>query len=285
MNTKIETRKDESRFVTSDQKRMLNMFTAKRVLKTYTEDFVDEDTTEAVSIERNEVLFEKGVLIDQDIAAQIAFAIQAGDIKEVEVSNQRRMSYPAENEVSRPYIAQVEIGDRKHKFLLYACTVDNAIEVLKDYVELNYQGIFTIIMIKEFEAYVILIDNLKEYKVDAGTKYLKDEITLEEYVDEKSEEIEENKNKEQKRFFQLDVKISYDKDCETVKKIVVLTYNVDRAMMLIDSYLKNKENEYERDAKEHNWEYEKKEIAVVIESAKPIPVGCLIPREFSAAYV
>lgn len=56
----IETRKTEQRYVTSDPAKMLNMYLAKRVLKTWTEDFIDEDTQEVVFIERNELLFERG---------------------------------------------------------------------------------------------------------------------------------------------------------------------------------------------------------------------------------
>ena len=62
----IETRKTEKRYVTSDPKKMLNMYLAKRVLKTWEESFIDEDTGETVNIERNEVLFDRGSLIDQD---------------------------------------------------------------------------------------------------------------------------------------------------------------------------------------------------------------------------
>ena len=61
----IETRKTEIRYKTSDPTKMLNKWIASRVLKTYTEDFVDEDTNEVVSIERNEILFDRGTLIDQ----------------------------------------------------------------------------------------------------------------------------------------------------------------------------------------------------------------------------
>ena len=56
----IETRKTETRYVTSDPKKMLNMYLAKRVLKTWEESFIDEDTGETVTIERNEILFDRG---------------------------------------------------------------------------------------------------------------------------------------------------------------------------------------------------------------------------------
>ena len=86
----IETRKTEIRYVTSDPKKMLNMYLAKRVLKTWEESFIDEDTGETVTIERNEILFDRGTLIDQDILAKIRFSMEADGIKEVEVSNHNR---------------------------------------------------------------------------------------------------------------------------------------------------------------------------------------------------
>ena len=56
-------------------------------------------------------------------------------------------------------------------------------------------------------------------------------------------------------------------------------------MMLITHYLKNKEEECEKQAKEKGHEFRKREIHTAIESAKPIPVGRFIPKEFSIAYI
>ena len=44
---------------------------AARVLKSWTEDFVDEDTGEVVSIERNEVIIERETILDEDNIAEI----------------------------------------------------------------------------------------------------------------------------------------------------------------------------------------------------------------------
>ena len=107
----IETRKTEERYVTSDPRRMLNKYLAKRVLKTWIEDFVDEDTGQVTSIERNEVIFDKGMLIDQDLLAKIRFSMEADDIKEIEVSTQRRMAVENENSFLYPYLAQANIGN------------------------------------------------------------------------------------------------------------------------------------------------------------------------------
>ena len=75
-------------FRTSDPKEMLGKYLPKPVLKTWTEDFIDEDTGETVSIERNEVIMQAGGEITQDKLQQLLFAIQAGDIKDVEVCDE-----------------------------------------------------------------------------------------------------------------------------------------------------------------------------------------------------
>lgn len=283
-----ETRKTELRYVTSDPKKMLNMYLAKRVLKKWTEDFVDESTGKVVSIERNEVLFERGTLIDQDVLTQIRFCMEADGIKEVEVSNQKRMAFENENKCLYPYIAQAQISDKKYKFLLYATGLDNVIAILKDYIELNYQSGFTLTMAKEFDSCIILTDNLKERKVDSASEvYLKNEISSEEYLDAMDSENTENEEPkpDEKKFYQIGTKVVFDDEEERIQTFVVHTFSVDRAMMLITHWIKNKEDEYEKQAKEKGYEYEKREIHTSIESAKPIPVGRFIPREFSMAYV
>ena len=287
----IETRKTEIRYVTSDPKKMLNMYLAKRVLKTWEESFIDEDTGETVTIERNEILFDRGTLIDQDILAKIRFSMEADGIREVEVSNQNRLAFENENNVLYPHIAQAEIGGKKSKFLLYATGLENACLILKDYIELNYLFGFTLTMVKEFDSCVILTDTLKERKVDDDSiAYLKEEITTEEYLDKMDEENQEDEESkpDERKFYQIETKITFmngENEDERVQTFVVTTFNVDRAMMLITHYLKNKEEECEKQAKEKGHEFRKREIHTAIESAKPIPVGRFIPKEFSIAYI
>ncbi len=266
------------------------MYLAKRVLKTWEESFIDEDTGETVTIERNEILFDRGTLIDQDTLAKIRFSMEADGIKEVEVSNQNRLAFENENKFLYPYLAQAQIGDKKHKFLLYATGLENSCSILKDYIELNYMFGFTLTMVKEFDSCVILTGNLKERKVDdASIAYLKEEITTEEYLDKMDEEDDEEESKpDEKKFYQIETKITFtdgENEDERVQTFVVNTFNVDRAMMLITHYLKNKEEECEKQAKEKGHEFKKREIHTAIESAKPIPVGRFIPKEFSMAYM
>lgn len=275
----IETRKNEVRYSTIEPRKLLNMYIMKRVCKTWNEDFIDEDTNETVSIERSEVLFERGTLIDQDMLAKIRFSIEAGEItKEIEVSNQKRIGYELENKFLYPYIAQAQISDKKHKFLFYASSIDMASLILKDYIELNYNFGFTIMMVKEFDSCIILTDSLKERRVDEQLSFIDEDIS-------ESSNIEEEQKPEEKKFYQIETKIKYGDDQELTYTFLVHTYNAERAMMLITAYLKDKEDKYCEEALLKGNVYEKRDIHATIEVAKPIPVGRFIPKEFSEAYL
>ena len=112
MNDKVITRKDEIRYTTSDPKKMLGRFLSCNVVKKWIEDFVDK-SGQVQSVERNELLFEKGTYISQDILAQIRFYMQAGDVKTVEVSNQNRKGVPLFNNFLHLYKAVANISDKK----------------------------------------------------------------------------------------------------------------------------------------------------------------------------
>lgn len=282
----LETRKDEVRYVTSDPKKMLNMYLAKRICKTWEESFIDESTGQIANIERNEVLFERGILIDQDVLSSIQFSMLADGVKEVEVSNQNRMAFELENNFLYPYIAQVQIGDKKFKFLLYATNLDNVLTILKDYIELNYKQGFRIIMAKEYDSCVIITDNLKERKVDDDSiAYLKGEISTGEYMENVVTGDSDSESKpEEKKFYQIETNITFDEEQHT-QTFVVYTFNVDRAMMLISHYLKSKELECEQNSIKNGHEFNKREIHIAIESAKSIPVCRFIPKAFSMAYL
>ncbi|MES2588637.1 MAG: DNA-directed RNA polymerase subunit beta [Bacteroidota bacterium] len=66
---------DEVKANKANLKKLVGRKLAARVLKTWIEDFVDEDTGEVVSIERNEVLLDRETVLDEDSVEQI---IEAG---------------------------------------------------------------------------------------------------------------------------------------------------------------------------------------------------------------
>ena len=216
-------------------------------------------------------MFERGTCIDQDTLAQIKFHIECGEIEQVEVSNQRRVAFEHENTCMRPFIAVADIDGKKNKFIFYATKIITAIILLKDYIELNYLSGFIITSIKEFDTSLILIDNLK--KVQHQDENGDDE---ENYSDED--------DSDKKKFYQIDFNVEVDGNQVTTNTAVVQTFNVDRAMMLINNYLIKNEKRRADEAKQHDREYIVQDYTTTIECAKPIPVGVFIPRDFSEAY-
>lgn len=282
---KVETKKDEVRYFTSEPREMLNKYLASDVVQKWSEDFIDEDTKEVVSVERTQKLFDRGRLIDQDLLTQINFHLQTGDIKEVEVSNQKRLAFENKNTFLHPWQAQAEIGDKKYKFLLYASGISNVIEILNDYIELNYASGFTLVMAKEIDSCIILTDNFEKQKVDLEKAYLKDEISLEEYVEAKDGAKDDDEEIKEKKFYQLEVKITYSDNIETTQSFIVHTFDTDRALMVISHYLKKWEEKKNQEHREKGWsEHEIRDFKLCIEKAGPMPVGAFVPKEFSLAY-
>ena len=281
----IQTKQDEIRFLTSEPTDMFNKYLASDVIQRWSEDFIDEQTGEVITVERTQKLFDRGRLIDQDLLAQINFHLQVGDIKDVEVSSQQRMAFELKSTALYPWQIHAEIGDKKFKFLLYASGISNALEIINDYIELNYASGYSLVLAKEIDDCIILTDNLNSVKkndTELDIAYIKDEITTEEYLGAKVEdEIEEVK---EKKFYQLEVKVTYDDDVECTQNFVVHTIDTDRALTIIALYLKELEEKLRKRFEEDGSSYDIRDFKLCIEKAAPMPVGAFIPKEFSMAY-
>ena len=79
--------------MTSDPKKMLNNVPCKTCPQNMGGIFSLMKIQVNRTIERNEILFDRGTLIDQDTLAKIRFSMEADGIKEVEVSNQNRLAF------------------------------------------------------------------------------------------------------------------------------------------------------------------------------------------------
>ena len=138
-----KTRKGEIRFTTSELKRCLNKYIAKPVYRKWNEDFVDKGTGEVISIERQELLYKAGTPITRELASEIQFFMNAGDIKEIEVSNQKRLANEYKSEYLFPFKVTASIGlNGTRHFVLQAQSVEKAIEIARDYIELNFSDYF-----------------------------------------------------------------------------------------------------------------------------------------------
>lgn len=127
-------------FRTANQAEMIGKYLPRRVLKTWKEDVTDEDTGEIVSIERNEVLFDAGQKITKDLAAKIMFSIQAGEIEDVEVSED--LVLPAERYIGHYFInyaVGISANSVKRLFVVRAQNIETAIKVAVDFANV-YRG-------------------------------------------------------------------------------------------------------------------------------------------------
>jgi hypothetical protein len=228
---KIQTRKDEVRFKTSDIRRIIGKYLAANVLKTWKEDFLDESTGEVITIERNEILFERGKYIDNDLATRINFSIQAEDIKEVEVSNQRRLATQNKRTGLYPFKVSASIGMKRHNFILQAQNATKAIEVATDFIELNFSQSFDITGVKLMDDVVILNDRLRKYvEAQEGA----------------NEEGEEEDNAEEQRgdvkYYKVEAEVTIKTEDEeepnkTCYDFIVRTKDVDTAKVVITALL------------------------------------------------
>lgn len=282
MKQRIDTRKDEVRYFTSDPKKMINKYICSTVCKTWKENFIDEDTGEVAEIERNEVLFPKGTLIDPDVLSRIQFSMQADDIKEIEVSNQKRMAFENKNTSLYPWTVVAEIGDKKYKFLMYASSMQNMLEIMNDYIELNFAYGYTIVQAKEMDSCIILTDNLRNIEGDLEKEYLKGEMSFGEYADAKEEE--QQASEVVKKFYGLDVKITMSDETEITQSFIVHTVDTDRAMMIISQYIRKAESDTKKRFEERGDDYVIRDFKLCIEKAAPIPAVAFVPKEFSMVY-
>ncbi len=259
----IETRINEVRFTTSEPQEMLGQFLAKNLLRCWKEDFIDEDTGDVVSIDRNEVIANMGNLIEGDLLSRIMFHLQAGDITEVEVSNQKREAGLVRNTHMYPWSVNIEINGKSVKFLLYAAGIEMALDIVKDYVELNYVGSFYIKQAKEYKQCIMINDSLK--------KLIKDENPGTESVEEPSSPV--------KNFYQIITNVLTD-EYESQYSFVIQAKDVDSAMVLINDWIFNTI----RESREKEDNDKPVSFKATVNSAQIIPCNRVIEKDFSLAY-
>ena len=261
----IITRKDEVVLVTDDPKIMLNMFLYENVCRTWSEDCINENTGEVVSVERKEIVLQKGTLLDKDNISELMFFIQSGDIETVTVSNQRRRAQEGSSRMS-VWLADCLIATKKRKIILYANGIENALLILKDYIELNFEGVFFILSVKEQSHAFILEDNLRK---TSDTKKDGEE------------------SKDERKYFQLDLTISYEYECSSDEplpfpaKFIVKSSSVENSFNAITNYLHLcEENSVKADVTHKR----RVKFSYEIEKINQIPLSYFIPKEFSLAY-
>lgn len=268
---RIETRKDEVRYRTSDRRRMIGKFLTGKVCKKWVEDFADQDTGEIISVERTEILFEGGRYIDEDLAQSIYFYIQCGDIEDVEVSNQRRIAQPEKVYTLRPYTATAVIGGKRRKFILQAQSVTSAVEVVTDYIELNFTSLFVVDSVKAMPGCIILNDRFRraveevEDGNEAGEETPDGEEDRDDTIEADVTAVRTEEDEDEPR------PMSYD--------FIVKTRDVDTAKAVITAWLNTS---LKKRAEEEGREPRTFEVSLT--AASPFSCNAIIPYAFCAAY-
>ena len=257
----IHTRKNEERFFTSDPAEMRGKYTAGDVFKKWVEDFVDESTGEATSIERKQLLISRGVLIEGDTFANIQFYLQSGEIEGVEVSNQKRQAFLfEENGYLTPWCVKARVKGKNRPFLLYAPSIDTALEIVKDYIELNFSGGFGILSAKTFDSCIFLKTPVPE--VAEG--------------EAEAEPVECG-------FYRIEIEVRKD-DGSSTHTFVLQVKDIDSAMIYIKEWITEQLRKEHKKRNKGNDEDFTPEFTTVLKSGATIPCYRFIEREFSKAY-
>jgi stress response protein YsnF len=268
----IVTKFDEKRLITSEPKEMVGKYLAKRLLRTWTEDFIDETSGEIVPIERNEVIMERGEFLTNDNVSQIMFYIETGDVKEVEVSDQKRDGFEFTGWTWVPWMFSLSLNGSRAKVLLFAQDIEQGIEIVRDYAELNFSGNFSIMSAKKQNSLIYIDTELKAHVTD----------------DDGNELVDEQDESKIKRFYKLQCTMSNPDATENEKSFDDDHYNSTFLLKALDAndaekqvslYLAKcaKETAEKNNEPVKHWE-------LSVDSAAPINISYIVPKEFSLAY-
>lgn len=250
----MKTKISEVIVKTKDFKKMRDQFLAEKLVRKWNEDFVDDDTGEVVSVERSELILEKGTKLDDTAMSLINFHFQTGEFKTVQISNQRRSG---ELTKRMPSVWQVSayFGDKKYNVFLYSNSSDNTKLIAEDYLEQLASGLFSIVMIKEVEDSTLIPE-------DFGYEEREDD---QEFVD-----LEED-------YYKMEVLVA-DEDFERNQKFIVKGNDAEEAKEKIIKYLHVEKKKQAPEAEDYQFE-------VTILTAKTIPCDYVIDYEFSLDYL
>ena len=138
------------------------------------------------------------------------------------------------------------------------------------------------------------LDKLKGMKYSFERDFCSGKISADEFLQELALQVdEEEREKEQeerkpKKWYKINSKIvTADKEGNERTEFfqfVVNSTSAERANMLINVYLKQKQDEERARAKEKGNVFDEELITAAIEESAIIPIGVFIPKEFSEVY-
>ena len=230
---------------TNNPEEMLHKYLAESAVKTWTENFIDQDTGEKVPVERHEVIFDRGTYIDESLLPKIMFSIQSEELKTVKVCENMPLAKRHNMQVRR-YI--VKLSDGLHNCNVYttrAKTPEDAAQMVCDF--------YTIYGLPTLSGNFSVIDSAVTglqllYKEDLGKAYWEDLYNI------SHADIERRVNNAQKilpppyqleRFFKVNVCIwdegegKYEKD---TYNYIIPALVLSDAERLVKDYLEEKDS-------------------------------------------
>ena len=230
---------------TNKPEEIFHKYLAESAVKTWTEDFIDQDTGEKVPVERHEVIFDRGTYIDESLLPKIMFSIQSEELKTVKVCENMPLAKRHNMQVRR-YI--VKLSDGLHNCNVYttrAKTPEDAAQMVCDF--------YTIYGLPTLSGNFSVIDSAATglqllYKEDLGKAYWEDLYNI------SHADIERRVNNAQKilpppyqleRFFKVNVCI-WDEGEDKYEKItcnyIVPALVLSDAERLVKDYLEEKDS-------------------------------------------
>ena len=230
---------------TNKAEEMLHKYLAESAVKTWTENFIDQDTGEKVPVERHEVIFDRGTYIDESMLPKIMFSLQSEELKTVKVCENKPLVKRHNMQVRR-YI--VKLSDGLHNCNVYttrAKTPEDAAQMVCDF--------YTIYGLPTLSGNFSVIDSAATglqllYKEDLGKAYWEDLYNI------SHADIERRVNNAQKilpppyqleRFFKVNVCI-WDEGEDKYEKItcnyIVPALVLSDAERLVKDYLEEKDS-------------------------------------------
>lgn len=267
--SKMQTRKDETIITTSDPSEMLNKYLVNPLMRKWSEPFIDEDTGEIMEVERYEPVLERGTYLDGEQIAVINFHMQAGDITEVTVSDQKRIGKFATGFGVHPWCVTVLLN-KKHKFLCLARNIWQAIEIVEDYCEQKFDIIFDIVSAKEFKQHTFIFDDAVKLVEEGG------KVRTQAEVDEERGVVYVFYSVEATAEFGGGEKVDY--------RYLVYARDVDDAKVIIEKDVRKKIAVSEDLMYGLSSHFSDDTLSLTVKSAKQVNCSGVIGVEFTEAY-
>ena len=268
--SKMQTRKDETVITTSDPSEMLGKYLVSTLYRKWMEPFVDEDSGEIMEIERYEPVLERGTYLEGEQIAVINFHMQAGDVTEVTVSDQKRIGKFATGFGVHPWCVTILLN-KKHKYLLLARNIWQAIEIVEDYCEQKFDIVFDIVSAKEFKQHIFIFDDTVKMVEDNG------QIKTQTEVDEERGVVYV--------FYSVEVIVKYSDNFAPDYRYLVYAKDVDDAKLLIEKDVRKRA---EQEAQLYGTSFCESRaegaIEIVVKQAKQVNCSGVIGLEFTEAY-